>query len=83
LAGRKPPVRLYFKGPNSAVQSDQNPFHIDKIPAMELLIHAKAIFRLSGFGSGREERRYNHPLAVNLVLAELDSSFGRRKSRYQ
>ena len=49
---------------------------------MELLQHAKAIFRFGGFGAGREECRYDGSLAVNLVLAEFGPSFGRLKSSY-
>ena len=49
---------------------------------MESLQHAKAIFRFSGFGPGREECRYDDPLAVNLVLAEFGPAFGRLESSY-
>jgi hypothetical protein len=77
------PVRLYFRRTHRALQSDQNPLHIEAVSVVELLTHAEAIFRLSGVGPVCEEPRYNHSLAVNLILAEFDPSFGRRKSRHQ
>jgi hypothetical protein len=63
-------------------ESGQYPLDIGEVVVMELLQHAKAIFRFGGFGSGREECRYDDSLAVNLVLAEFGPSFGCLKSSY-
>jgi hypothetical protein len=76
-------VQLYFRRTDCALQGDQNPLHVEAVSVVELLTYAEAIFRLSGFGPACEERRYNHSLAVNLVLGESDPSFGRLKSSYQ